>query len=787
MNPLRSLLLGTAWLYPLLAGVIPLNAQIISSMIPALGAPGEQILLTGSGFTSGALTVTFFNGVKDLTAKATAASTIYAHVPAGASTGPITVQVGANSATSVDDFTVVGFGPYLSDFTPAYASVNEDIVITGWHLTNATSVKFAGGKNSPAFMPNANGSQITARVPSGATNGPITVTTTYGTSNSPVSFTVIGAGPYVAGFIPAVGTPGTSVSIFGAHLIGVTSVSFAGKPAAVDLLQAPTDQLISYIVPSVGVSGPITVSSPSGSFTTATNFFVPPQVAGFSPSTGRVGTNLNIRGGNLLGATTVKLGGVAWAISPSTNNTNLVFKLPLGGRSGSVAVVTPAGQTLPTTSNFTFQPLITGFTPAGGPAGTAVVISGANLDEGKPTVLKFSGSNALISAIAPGQLTTLVSTNIETGPLTVVTTNGSFTTASNFFLPPVITGVVPSNGLAGSAVTIRGTNFLGTTRVLFDGKEAAFLNPTNNHLLTATVPTNVVTGTIRITTPGGNTESSNYFYGAPVITGFTPTHGMPGTLVSISGTNFTGLLSVKFNGLLVTDPTNTSDGLTIFASVPTNAATGKITVATPGGNVVSTNDFVVDVQSGLSVSIQASPAEVFSGSNVNYQILVVNAGPSDAPNTMLYNLLPDLASLVYYTNSQGTVRVSGQQVTATLGMLGARKTATLRLTARLQGTGPQVDTASVGSDYQDPDMSDNTNSVSVFGLPLPVLSIGKYSVSQWKIGWPVLLTNYNLEFNNTLGAGVNWSNLNTPPTVLGTNKFVIEPDTQPSRFYRLKD
>ena len=98
-----------------------------------------------------------------------------------------------------------------------------------------------------------------------------------------------------------------------------------------------------------------------------------------------------------------------------------------------------------------------------------------------------------------------------------------------------------------------------------------------------------------------------------------------------------------------------------------------------------------------------------------------------------------------------------------------------------------MDIVSVSSDYQDLDMSDNTNSVSVFGLPLPVLSIGKYSESQWKIAWPALLTNYNLEFNNTMGTGVNWSNLNTPPTILGPNKFVIEPSTQPSRFYRLKD
>jgi hypothetical protein len=265
MNPLRSLLTRTTWLYLLLVGVFHVNAQIINLMEPSLGAPGERIILTGSGFAAGAK-VTFFNGVQDTTAAVVSTTTIYAHVPTGARTGPITVQVGNNSATSLQDFTVVGFGPYISNLQPAYGSVNEDILILGWHLTNATSVRFAGGKNSPAFMPNANGSQITARVPSGAVNGPITVTTSFGTSNSPIAFTVIGTGPYVSGFAPAAGNSGTSVAIAGAHLLGVTSVTFAGKTAAIDPNQAPTDMLISYIVPSGVVTGPIKVTTRDGSY-----------------------------------------------------------------------------------------------------------------------------------------------------------------------------------------------------------------------------------------------------------------------------------------------------------------------------------------------------------------------------------------------------------------------------------------------------------------------------------------------------------------------------------------
>jgi uncharacterized repeat protein (TIGR01451 family) len=358
-----------------------------------------------------------------------------------------------------------------------------------------------------------------------------------------------------------------------------------------------------------------------------------------------------------------------------------------------------------------------------------VTILGANLDEvagtNKPTV-KFNGSSATVTGATFGQLSAKVPANTETGPVTITTTNGSFTTTSNFFLPPLITSISTSNGIAGSKVTIRGTNLLGTASVRFSGIEAAFTDPTNNYVLVATVPTNVLTGTIRVTTPAGFAESSNAFYGAPAIVGFSPTHGIPGIPVSISGTNFIGVLAVKFNNQAASEVTVTNDGFTLIAVVPTNATTGKISVSTPGGNVTSSNNFIVDLQSGLSVSVQASPTQVFSGSNVVYQIIVVNAGPLEAPNTMVHNLLPDLATLVSYTNSQGTVQVSGRQLTAALGTLGAQKVATLRLTAKIQGTGAMVDTVSVSSDFPDPDMSDNTNSVSVFVLPY--LSLASESI-----------------------------------------------------------
>ena len=85
---------------------------------------------------------------------------------------------------------------------------------------------------------------------------------------------------------------------------------------------------------------------------------------------------------------------------------------------------------------------------------------------------------------------------------------------------------------------------------------------------------------------------------SPTISGFNPTHGVTGDPVTISGSNFTGATSVKFNGTAAAfSITNDS---TIAATVPPAAMTGPINVTTAGGTATSSTDFTVDSTSPLS-------------------------------------------------------------------------------------------------------------------------------------------------------------------------------------------
>jgi len=78
---------------------------------------------------------------------------------------------------------------------------------------------------------------------------------------------------------------------------------------------------------------------------------------------------------------------------------------------------------------------------------------------------------------------------------------------------------------------------------------------------------------------------------APTITSFSPASGATGASVTVSGTNFTGATSVKFNGQ--TASFSVTNSTTISATVPNCSSTGTISVTTPNGSATSSSAFTV--------------------------------------------------------------------------------------------------------------------------------------------------------------------------------------------------
>jgi len=83
---------------------------------------------------------------------------------------------------------------------------------------------------------------------------------------------------------------------------------------------------------------------------------------------------------------------------------------------------------------------------------------------------------------------------------------------------------------------------------------------------------------------------------APTITSFSPGNGTPGTLITLTGTNFLGAVSVSFNGT-ATVPVSVPSGNSLTVLVPNGATSGPISVTTGSGTGSSAVSFTVVVPS----------------------------------------------------------------------------------------------------------------------------------------------------------------------------------------------
>jgi len=194
-----------------------------------------------------------------------------------------------------------GSAQHLSviSFSPNTGSVGSTVTIYGTAFSSTPSqntVKFNG---TAATVTSAAVTSLVVSIPSGATTGTVSVTTSAGTATSTASFTVTtsGAGqPTISSFTPSIGTPGTSVSISGTNFDTTTANDKVKFNIAPSRTSSATTTSLSVSVPSPATSGHLVVATPAGTASSTSDLFVPPSP--FTASS--VGyTNRMSLGGNL--------------------------------------------------------------------------------------------------------------------------------------------------------------------------------------------------------------------------------------------------------------------------------------------------------------------------------------------------------------------------------------------------------------------------------------------------------------------------------------------------------
>jgi len=162
---------------------------------------------------------------------------------------------------------------------------------------------------------------------------------------------------------------------------------------------------------------------------------------------------------------------------------------------------------------WTDSPSIISFSPIEGPVGTSVTVAGSGFTG--TTDVQFNGvSDPTFSAVDDSLITATVPPGAISGPISVITPEGTATSAGDFTvtLPVAITDFQPKRGPVGTTVTISGANFTGATDIQFAGVSVhGRYSVTGDAEITASVPAGASSGPIAVVTPAGTVDSSEDF------------------------------------------------------------------------------------------------------------------------------------------------------------------------------------------------------------------------------------------------------------------------------------
>jgi hypothetical protein len=609
-------------------------APTIASIAPTTGASNTLVTITGTNLIAAGNPATVsFGGVPATVVSATATQ-MQVRTPAGpAGAVPVTATTCGGTVAAASLFTYC-VAPTITGVAPSNGPAGTLVTITGTNLVGADgvdgTVRFG---TVAATIVDSSPTALIVAAPTGPANGTtlnVRVTTCGGTSPLGPTFTYQSTttcvAPTISGISPAAASIGALVTITGTNLVGndLAQPTVTFGVAAATIVTATSTQVVVNVPASAGVVA-VRVQTCGGTATSATPFTycAVPTISSINPASGPEGALVQVNGTNLVGADgadPVVTFGTAAARLVNRTSTQLTVEAPAGfaaNTSVSVRVstcgglVTAATQFIYTSDVRCGVPTVTSLSPAAGPAGVQVTISGTNLlgNDGNPTVVTFGGVPAMVITSTATRVVAVAPAGVGSVQVRLTTCGGAANapTPFTYCTGPTITNFTPTTGPAGTDVTINGTSFLGADggqpTVTFGTQSATVLDVTATRIL-VDAPAGFASGTqvsVRVTTCGGTvTAGTSFTYTttttcvAPAITSLAPSAGVAGQQIQVNGTNLIGadmgVPVVTFGANPATLVTSTSTRLVVV--VPAGAGSVQVTVATCGGSANAPTPFV---------------------------------------------------------------------------------------------------------------------------------------------------------------------------------------------------
>lgn len=283
----------------------------------------------------------------------------------------------------------------------------------------------------------------------------------------------------------------------------------------------------------------------------------------------------------------------------AVTDTTIKAIVPLGASTGEIrAIVNGQTATSENPMYYGVRVRIDSFTPGTGYVGDTVTFIGTGFKAGYPAenrVWFTNGNTAAFEATATSIRVVVPATSI-TGPVKVFTNTPMATTASSFHVLPTLSYLEQTSGRVGEQVYLYGTGFDAAQQsdyqVTFNGTPAEITLFVPG-IIRVKVPQRASTGPVNViynnTAIKGSGKTYTVIPTTPGITSLTPTSGVIGTPVKISGTAFDQggpPLTVSFGGVPAKIDSFTNQ--TIYTKVPVRGRSGLV-VVTAGGRDSDTN------------------------------------------------------------------------------------------------------------------------------------------------------------------------------------------------------
>jgi len=336
-------------------------------------------------------------------------------------------------------------------FTPRLGPVGTTVTIAGTGFSTTAVQNTVSFNGTAASVTSASATQLVVTVPSGATTGTIGVTAPAGSTTSATAFTVgsLPGVPTITSFSPGSGVNTASFSITGTNFETVSTNDRASLNAtSLSITSASTSQLTTNVPGSAVTSGRLSVATPRGVATSATDFWVAPT--GYT--TGNLESKIRLNGfGDVNAATTTitstsnvglllfdgaPLHRSSIKVSGATLNGTVSLLSPFaatlgsGAISGGAAFIEPIALGVTGTSTYTVlvKPTSTGH--------ATITVYDVPADAGGPITPTAAGTAVTPSLATPGQNAKYTFTGAANGRVTANLTADSIALAAASILKP---------------------------------------------------------------------------------------------------------------------------------------------------------------------------------------------------------------------------------------------------------------------------------------------------------------------------------------------------------------